>query len=739
MKLSIGSKLALSNAVYIIPILVLVGFVSATKDEFIDFAKMEALGNEYQAPLMRAFSHASTGGDWSKLNQELSALEALQTSHSLPLKFTNEELASRKRTDFQITKLREVASKQDAPETIRILRGMIAHLGDTSNLILDPDLDSYYLMDVTLLALPQTADRLNEISRFVSALPQGRELSPKDRAQVSTYHALLKLSDFDRVTADMDTVSNEDGNFYGVEPTLSARLLPAAHKWNESMITTLKALETLAALTRPVSAADIEKTIHSINASTQGVFSYWIEAETTLQNMLQSRIQTHSNQKTQYLLQALLAAIAAAVASTLLGLSIKNGVMDSVKGAIQSLRGLSNIVTNTNKTLLVTSSSLKDTMNKQASAIEETAASIEEINSMVKKSVENAEISNHEAQKSHQVATQGKREIESMIQSMETLNQSVENMSQQSKESNVQMKEIVQTILEIDQKTKVINDIVFQTKLLSFNASVEAARAGEHGRGFSVVAEEVGNLAKMSGQSAQDISALLQQSIQRVQEIAQSNEVKMKSLVNDAESRLKSGVTLAESCGNSLMQVLSNVGRVSEQMSSMLEASRQQAAGIDQITSAIHEMDKITSHTTEDANQTSISARTLEEQVRQLDNTTQSLEQQVGLINSPRTTAEYAKPNTNSQRRQHASEINGSEVSPSNQDRVSKSQKPNKQSHPSHHAPIPQASPKPYQAPALTQTNTALPSELPHHEHGGFEDITGPGAEQNTGRQNRAA
>ena len=61
-------------------------------------------------------------------------------------------------------------------------------------------------------------------------------------------------------------------------------------------------------------------------------------------------------------------------------------------------------------------------------------------------------------------------------------------------ESNKEIQEIVKVIAEIGNKTKVINDIVFQTKLLSFNASVEAARAGENGKGFAVVAEEVGKL-----------------------------------------------------------------------------------------------------------------------------------------------------------------------------------------------------------------------------------------------------
>ena len=62
------------------------------------------------------------------------------------------------------------------------------------------------------------------------------------------------------------------------------------------------------------------------------------------------------------------------------------------------------------------------------------------------------------------------------------------------------------------QKTQVINDIVFQTQLLSFNASIEAAKAGVHGKGFSVVAEEVGKLAVLSGTAASEISEILKES-----------------------------------------------------------------------------------------------------------------------------------------------------------------------------------------------------------------------------------
>ena len=95
------------------------------------------------------------------------------------------------------------------------------------------------------------------------------------------------------------------------------------------------------------------------------------------------------------------------------------------------------------------------------------------------------------------------------------------------KKSNEKIQEVVEIIQEIEEKTKAIDEIVFQTKLLSFNASVEAERAGEHGRGFSVVAQEVGNLAQLSGKSASGINEILGESIKRVKSISHDNSVKV--------------------------------------------------------------------------------------------------------------------------------------------------------------------------------------------------------------------
>ena len=89
-------------------------------------------------------------------------------------------------------------------------------------------------------------------------------------------------------------------------------------------------------------------------------------------------------------------------------------------------------------------------------------------------------------------------------------------------ESNDKIAELVKLMDNIGKKTEIMNDIVFQTKLLSFNASVEAERAGEHGRGFSVVAQEVGNLVN-EWDAASEIDDIVKHSVEESKKIVEAN------------------------------------------------------------------------------------------------------------------------------------------------------------------------------------------------------------------------
>src|SRR5207302_9007179 len=106
---------------------------------------------------------------------------------------------------------------------------MITHAGDLSNLILDPDLDSYYLMDATLLALPQTQDRLATVVAYAERILTQPTISNQDQRQLAIDATLLKEADLNRVIGSVQTALNEDENFYGSSASLQARM-PGALK-----------------------------------------------------------------------------------------------------------------------------------------------------------------------------------------------------------------------------------------------------------------------------------------------------------------------------------------------------------------------------------------------------------------------------------------------------------------------------------------------------------------------------
>jgi len=147
--------------------------------------------------------------------------------------------------------------------------------------------------------------------------------------------------------------------------------------------------------------------------------------------------------------------------------------------------------------------------------------------------------------------------------------------------SNSQLQQVEEIINGIKIKTQVINDIVFKTQLLSFNASIEAARAGQYGRGFAVVAEEVGNLAQLSGKASKEIDILIHDSQKRVGKIIAS-----------VQEKVVDGKTVAQNALKHFEEIAGQVVVISEKVKNVGEATLEQEGGIDQTTRAMEEMDK---------------------------------------------------------------------------------------------------------------------------------------------------
>jgi methyl-accepting chemotaxis protein len=180
----------------------------------------------------------------------------------------------------------------------------------------------------------------------------------------------------------------------------------------------------------------------------------------------------------------------------------------------------------------------------QASAVEQLNATIDMISQQTKQNAENAVEASGLSDKSTKNASEGNEAMKQMLVAMTQIKESSGNISK-----------II----------KVIQDIAFQTNLLALNAAVEAARAGEHGRGFSVVAEEVRNLAGRSQKAAIETTGLIEDSINRV----------------DA------GANIAESTSASLDTIVRNAGEVLEIINNISISSAEQAESIGQVSNGL--------------------------------------------------------------------------------------------------------------------------------------------------------
>lgn len=246
------------------------------------------------------------------------------------------------------------------------------------------------------------------------------------------------------------------------------------------------------------------------------------------------------------------------------------------------------------KQISESSDELSSSVTEQASSIQETSAAIEEISSMIAKTSDNAANSQRLSEASQETVRDGQNQVQRMLAAIEEIDRGNAVIGSEIDRSNQEFHEIIKVISEIGVKTQVINDIVFQTKLLSFNASVEAARAGEHGKGFAVVAEEVGNLAQMSGNAAKEITAMLEGSISKVEGMVKASTSRIEGHVRAGKEKVNAGMETARSCDQTFQNIVLKTNQVKDLIAEISSATQEQSIGVSEVSKAVVQMDETT-------------------------------------------------------------------------------------------------------------------------------------------------
>ena len=197
------------------------------------------------------------------------------------------------------------------------------------------------------------------------------------------------------------------------------------------------------------------------------------------------------------------------------------------------------------------SQSLAEGASEQAASLEETSSSLEEMSSMTKRNTESAEKVNDLARQARAAADTGARDMQSMAAAMNEIKTSSD---------------------EIAKIIKTIDEIAFQTNILALNAAVEAARAGEAGMGFAVVADEVRSLAQRAAQAAKETAGKIESAV----------------------TKTSQGVEISEKVAKSLQEIVTKARQVDELAGEVATSSREQSQGIEQVNTAVSQMDKVT-------------------------------------------------------------------------------------------------------------------------------------------------
>lgn len=279
--------------------------------------------------------------------------------------------------------------------------------------------------------------------------------------------------------------------------------------------------------------------------------------------------------------------IVALVLGVIVAIYLVRDITIPIIKAVRSIIEANDQVLSASSEIADSATALAEGASEQASSVEQVSATVEESTAINTQNASNSREADILAKDAKSSAEEGAKKGEELIGAMNEINSSSERISK-----------IIKTI----------DEIASQTKLLALNAAVEAARAGEHGLGFAVVADEVKSLAQRSSDASTETAAIIEESI----------------------AQTKKGSDIAELTSKSFSEILERIDKTSSLISEISISAKEQSEGMNQIATAMGEVDQVTQQNAATSEEAAASAEELSAQAMSMKDVVSTIAMMVG-------------------------------------------------------------------------------------------------------------